>query len=184
MPLFACERGASPNRPYPPPGDVHVGYVSEYERCRVTIGLVRPYLGAKSAPPAGAVLHFFASDTIRMRKALRRTARARPRTSTLWPTFDDCAPDRAHIDTTAADRNGCARAWFRKASKHWLMLRRSDRRCLSCWPPIESSVLHAAVRAARGIVAIVQSRLLLASTEGRSGTTCCSSLFIVRADAR
>ena len=175
MPLFACERGASPNRPYPPPGDVHMGYVSEYERGNNWLGLGRI-----------SVLHFFASDTItKMRKALRRTARARPRTSTLWPTFDDCAPDRAHIDTTAADRNdGCARAWFRKASKHWLMLRRSDRRCLSCWPPIESSVLHAAVRAARGIVAIVQSRLLLASTEGRSGTTCCSSLFIVRADAR
>jgi len=174
VPLFACERGGSPNRPYPPPGDVHVGYVSEYERGNNWLGLGRI-----------SVLHFFASDTItKMSKALRRTARARPRTSTLWPTFDDCAPDRAHIDTTAADRNGCARAWFRKASKHWLMLRRSDRRCLSCWPPIESSVLHAAVRAARGIVAIVQSRLLLASTEGRSGTTCCSSLFIVRADAR
>ena len=67
VPLFACERGASPNRPYPPPGDVHVGYVSEYERGNNWLGLGRI-----------SVLHFFASDTIRMSKALRRTARARP----------------------------------------------------------------------------------------------------------
>lgn len=116
-------------------------------------------------------------------KTLRRTSTRRPRASTLWSTFDDCAPDRAHIDTTAAGRNGCARAWLRKASNYWLMLRRSDRRRSSCQAPMDSTVLHAAVRAARGIVAIVQSRLLLASTEGHSGATCCSSMFIVRAAA-
>ena len=86
MPLFACARGASPNRPYPPPGDVHVGYVFDYERCRVTIGLVRPYLGAKSAPSAAAIRFIFAIGHHQIEK--RRSEGPRAQAALLHPLAD------------------------------------------------------------------------------------------------